>query len=105
MSWTVKDIPNLAGKRAIVTGANSGIGYDTALELARAGAGVVVASRSESKGTAAVSRILAEVPAADVVFEALDLASLASVAGFAERMLRTGQPIDMLITSAPWFTA
>jgi NAD(P)-dependent dehydrogenase (short-subunit alcohol dehydrogenase family) len=98
--WTVRDIPPQAGKLAIVTGANSGIGYDTALELARAGAAVVVASRSEAKGSAAVSRIQAAVPGAEVRFEALDLASLVAVAGFAERILGAGRPVDILVNNA-----
>ena len=56
--WTIADIPSLQGKLAVVTGANSGIGWHTALELARAGAQVILASRTESKGSDAVDRIL-----------------------------------------------
>lgn len=63
--WTAADIPNQAGKTAVVTGANSGIGFHTALELARAGARVVVAVRDEVKGKAAIRRLQAEVPDAD----------------------------------------
>ena len=59
MSWTVADIPSLAGKRAIVTGSNSGIGYEAALALAGAGAETIVAARSREKGEAAVARIKA----------------------------------------------
>ena len=99
-NWTAKDISSQAGRLAIVTGANSGIGFETALELARAGAAVIVASRSEPKGSAAVARVKAAVPGADVRFEALDLASLVSVAGFAERVLAAGRPIDILVNNA-----
>ncbi|HTJ89960.1 MAG TPA: SDR family NAD(P)-dependent oxidoreductase [Acidocella sp.] len=68
--WTIADIPPQAGKFAVVTGANSGIGYDTALELARAGAEVIIASRLAARGEAAVERIKAALPRAHVRFEA-----------------------------------
>jgi NAD(P)-dependent dehydrogenase (short-subunit alcohol dehydrogenase family) len=98
--WNINDIPSQAGKLAIVTGANSGLGYETALELARAGAAVVVASRNAEKGLSAVGRILAAIPAANVTFEALDLASLASVAAFAGRIAAAHASLDMLINNA-----
>jgi NAD(P)-dependent dehydrogenase (short-subunit alcohol dehydrogenase family) len=100
MSWTARDIPSQAGKYAIVTGANSGLGYITALELARAGADVVLAARSETKGLAALARIRAEVAGAKIRFESLDLASLAAVAGFAARIQTAGQPVDILVNNA-----
>jgi NAD(P)-dependent dehydrogenase (short-subunit alcohol dehydrogenase family) len=81
--WTAADIPDLTGRRAVVTGANSGIGYHAALELARHGARVVLAARDPGRGAAAVDRLRAEVPAADVELGALDLADLASVRAFA----------------------
>ena len=59
-NWTAKDIPNLNGKRAIVTGANSGLGFQTARELARAGVEVVLACRSGERGEAAARKILSE---------------------------------------------
>ncbi len=102
--WTVAQIPSVipdqTGRRAIVTGANSGIGYPTALELARRGATVVVASRSVEKGTAAAERINQEIGAARVEFSELDLASLASVRAFAERELARGARLDLLINNA-----
>jgi NAD(P)-dependent dehydrogenase (short-subunit alcohol dehydrogenase family) len=98
--WTPADIPAQTGKIAIVTGANSGIGYPTALELARAGAQVIIAGRSEAKGLAAVSSIKASLPAASAGFELLDLASLASVAAFAGRMHASLPSLDMLINNA-----
>ena len=94
-NWTIKDMPPQAGRLAVVTGANSGIGYETALALANAGARVIVAARSEAKGRAAAQAIggLAE-------WRSLDLASLASVQRFADTLLADGTPIDMLILNA-----
>ncbi|HVE21121.1 MAG TPA: oxidoreductase [Acidocella sp.] len=98
--WTVADIPPQNGKFAIVTGANSGIGYDTALELARAGAEVIVATRDPARGEAAVARIKTAVPHALVRFERLDLASLASVRDFAARMKADHGKLDILVNNA-----
>ncbi len=98
--WTTAEIPSQKGKIVVVTGANSGIGYPTALELARAGARVIIAGRSEAKGLAAVSRIKAEIPAASVSFELLDLASLASVASCAARLNASLPCLDILINNA-----
>lgn len=98
--WSLEKMPAQAGKLAIVTGANSGIGYYTAMELARAGAEVILACRSEAKGNAAVARIMAEIPGAKVKFEALDLASLASVHGFASRIKEAYGALDILVNNA-----
>ena len=98
--FTTDDIPDLTGKLAIVTGANSGTGFETALELARKGTEVVIASRNPAKGQDAVRRIGRAVPTAQVRFEALDLASQASVTAFADRMLAIGRPIDILVNNA-----
>jgi NAD(P)-dependent dehydrogenase (short-subunit alcohol dehydrogenase family) len=98
--WTPADIPSQSGKIVVVTGANSGIGYPTALELARAGAQVIIAGRSEAKGLAAVASIKAKLPAASVSFELLDLASLASVAACAARLNASLPCIDILINNA-----
>ncbi len=100
MSWTVADIPRQAGKLAIVTGANSGIGFETALELARAGAEVILAGRSAQKNQAAMGKILARYSGAVVSFEALDLASLASVTAFAARIKARALKLDLLINNA-----
>ena len=99
-AFTTADIPSQVGKLAIVTGANGGLGYETALALASAGADVVVAARSVAKGSAAVRRIQELHPRADVRLEILDLASLASVADFAGRFLDPGRPIDLLVNNA-----
>ena len=97
--WTVTDIPPQTGKLAVVTGANSGIGWHTALELARAGSEVVLTARSEAKGRDAVERIRRELPQARVRFETLDLANLPSVRAFAERVNREAK-LDLLVNNA-----
>ncbi|MGE0179325.1 MAG: SDR family NAD(P)-dependent oxidoreductase, partial [Sphingomonas sp.] len=100
MGWTVKDMPSLAGKTAIVTGSNSGLGYETALALAGAGAETIVAARSRDKGEAAVARIEAVHPRATARFEPLDLGSLASVSAFAERIAAAHGRLDILVNNA-----
>ncbi len=98
--WTPAAIPDQTGRRAVITGANSGIGYPTALELARRGASVVIASRSPEKGTAAADRINQTLGQPRVEFAPLDLASLASVRAFADRELARDAPLDLLINNA-----
>src|SRR5213593_4197065 len=96
--WTADQIPDQAGRVAVVTGANSGLGLVTARELARAGARVIVACRKTGKGEDAVASIVADAPGADLAVEALDLADLSSVRGFAERF--GAGPLDLLINNA-----
>ena len=98
--WTAKQIPSQQGKRAIVTGGNAGLGYQTARELARAGAQVVLACRSIERGQAAVKTIQAEQPAAQVFVAHLDTSSLDSVRTFADTVLEAGEPVDMLVNNA-----
>jgi NAD(P)-dependent dehydrogenase (short-subunit alcohol dehydrogenase family) len=100
VSFTTADIPSQAGKLAIVTGANSGIGYETALELARAGAQVVLAVRNKEKGLSAALGIAKQIPGAKVIVELLDLASLASIASFAARIAENHAQLDILINNA-----
>jgi NAD(P)-dependent dehydrogenase (short-subunit alcohol dehydrogenase family) len=96
--WTAKDIPDQSGRRAIVTGANSGLGFHTALELVRHGASVVMTARDKSKGDEAVRRVLAEVPDASVELGLLDLADLSSVREFATTY--GAGPVDILVNNA-----
>ena len=99
-NWTPGDIPDQSGRRVIVTGANSGIGWHTAMDLVRAGADVTIASRDESRALAAADRIRAALAGAQVRTDVLDLARLASVRAFAERQLAEARPIDLLINNA-----
>ncbi|MFS8111408.1 SDR family oxidoreductase [Rhizobium jaguaris] len=99
-NWTVKDIPPQADRVAVVTGATSGIGYETAKALAGAGAKVIIASRNERKGAKVLAEIRGATPGADVVFEPLDLASLDSVARAAKRITASVPRIDLLINNA-----
>lgn len=99
-SWGVRDIPAQRGRRVVVTGATGGLGYETALALAGAGAAVVLAGRNAGKGKAAVARILGVHHGADVRFMPLDLASLASVAAFADGLAAEGRPLDLLVNNA-----
>ena len=100
--WTTSDLPPQTGRRALVTGANSGIGFHTALELARKGAEVIMPARTEAKAEEAISRIRKEVPAAKLVPDILDLADLGSVRTFAERFLNrfASASLDLLINNA-----
>ena len=99
--WTERDIPDLGGRTAVVTGANSGLGYQTSLQLAAHGATVVLACRDRGRGEDALARIRAEVPAADVELAELDLADLASVRRFAAtRLERSPAVLDILVNNA-----
>jgi NAD(P)-dependent dehydrogenase (short-subunit alcohol dehydrogenase family) len=97
--WTVAQIPSQTGRSAVVTG-TGGLGFETALALARAGAEVVLAGRSPSKGEASVARIRAEVPQANIRFAELDLGSLTSVAAFAGQMAAEHGSLDLLVNNA-----
>ena len=92
--WTAADIPDQSGRVAVVTGANSGLGLVTARELARAGARVVLASRSAEKGRDAAARIVSAVPGADVSAAILDLADLELGAGVRRDRAGPARPAD-----------
>ncbi len=98
--WTPQQIPAQQDRLAIVTGANSGIGFHTARYLARAGAHVILACRNKNKGDVAMARILTEQPAAKVEVRVLDVADLGSVRQFADEFLAQNQPLDLLINNA-----
>ena len=99
-NWDLQNIPDLTGRLAVVTGANGGLGYETALALAGAGAEVILAGRSDAKGADAVRRIQGSFPKAAVRFERLDLSDLASVAAFAGRLSAAGRPLNILVNNA-----
>lgn len=98
--WTPADLPDLNGKTAIVTGANSGLGLVTTREFARKGALVIMACRNPGKANAAAEQVRSAVPAARLQVEALDLADLRSVSGFAQRVAATQPRIDILCNNA-----
>ncbi len=99
-SWNVTDIPSQAGRRALITGANSGIGYHAALELARKGAHVLLAARDRTRGEAALARLRREAPGSSAELVLLDLASLTGIRSFAEAELAHWKPLDLLIDNA-----
>lgn len=98
--WTAENIPDQGGRIAIVTGANSGIGYETARALAGKGATVILACRNEEKGKTAAHQILSEEPSGAAEFIALDLADLESVHRFAETYAGKHDRLDLLINNA-----
>jgi NAD(P)-dependent dehydrogenase (short-subunit alcohol dehydrogenase family) len=99
-AWTFDDIPDQSGRTAIVTGANTGIGLETARMLAKKGASVVLACRSPEKGEAALRRIQAEKPAGATSLAALDLSDLGSVEAFAAGFAAKHERLDLLINNA-----
>jgi NAD(P)-dependent dehydrogenase (short-subunit alcohol dehydrogenase family) len=98
--WTIANIPPQRGKLAVVTGATGGLGYQTAIRLAQAGAEVVLTGRNEAKGREAVSKIRNQFPDAKISFDVLDLANLASVTDFARRFATAHSSLDLLINNA-----
>jgi NAD(P)-dependent dehydrogenase (short-subunit alcohol dehydrogenase family) len=100
VSWTAADIPDQTGRTAVVTGANGGLGLETARALAAAGAHVVMAARNQDKAAEAVDDIRRGDPDASLEVVALDLGSLASVREAAERILAAHESIDILVNNA-----
>ncbi len=98
--WTAADMPNQEGRLAVVTGANSGIGFEAAVALGRAGAGVILACRSPERGEAALAAAQEEVPEGRFSLARLDLGSLDSVRAFAVSMHQERQRLDLLINNA-----
>jgi NAD(P)-dependent dehydrogenase (short-subunit alcohol dehydrogenase family) len=98
--WTSADIPDQTGRVAIITGANTGLGYETALAPAEHGAHVVLAVRNLDKGKDAAARITAKSPNAEVTLQELDLTSLDSIRAAAEQLRADHDSIDLLINNA-----
>src|SRR5260370_13899298 len=98
--WTSGDVPGQLGGLAVVTGANTGLGLETARVLAARGASVVLAVRDTEKGKAAAARIAGAAPGANVMVQALDLASLDSIRAAADELRARHPRIDLLINTA-----
>lgn len=95
--WTADDVPSIAHRRFVVTGANSGIGFETSVALARRGADVTMACRDPARGAAALARVRAVSGSSSVRVAALDLADLSSIATFARSWFG---PLDVLVNNA-----
>ena len=100
MGFSLDNIPSQAGKKAIVTGANTGLGYETALGLAKVGTTVIMACRNLTKGEAAKAKILSEVSDTEITVIELDLSSLESVRQFAATYREQFETLDLLINNA-----
>jgi 3-oxoacyl-[acyl-carrier protein] reductase len=100
VAWTPADIPNQSGRTAVVTGANGGLGLETARALAAANAHVVMAARNQDKANAAVAEIRDEVPGASLEVVALDLGSQKSVRSAAGLILDAHGKLDILVNNA-----
>jgi NAD(P)-dependent dehydrogenase (short-subunit alcohol dehydrogenase family) len=100
MSWSTHDIPDLSGKRAVITGVTGGLGLQTAIGLARKGADLVVTARDASKAETAVAQILEKAPGSRVDVVALDLADLADVRRATAEVSAAHDRIDILVNNA-----
>lgn len=98
--WTTADIPDQTGRTAVITGANTGLGYETAAALAAKGAHVVLAVRSLDKGKTAADLITSATPGASVALQELDLSSLESIRNGADQLRTQYDSIDLLINNA-----
>ena len=105
--WTLDDIPSQTGRTILITGANSGLGYVTARELARRGVHVVLTARDTARGVGALARLRVELAGASAEVRRLDLADLESAREFARGLVADGVPVDVLVNNAgimmpPW---
>lgn len=98
--WTKENIPDLTGKTALVTGANTGIGYETAKALYEAGARVIITARTAEKAKAALDRLKQADGKGELDFGLLNLASLAQVGTFADEFSGRHRQLDILINNA-----
>ena len=109
MNWTIENMPDLTGKVIIVTGGNSGLGYESVKAFAAKGAEVVLASRSAEKGEEAKTAILMDIPEGKIQVMQLDLGDLGSVKSFAAAFRSAHKKLDVLLNNAgimmtPYFT-
>lgn len=100
MSWGLADIPDQSGRTAVVTGANGGLGLETARALAGAGADVVMAARNQQRAAEAMEQIRSDTPDARLTLVELDLGSLDSVRKASEQILGANQKVDLLVNNA-----
>ncbi|MFT5434478.1 MAG: NAD(P)-dependent dehydrogenase (short-subunit alcohol dehydrogenase family) [Myxococcota bacterium] len=100
MGWTENDITDQSGRTAIITGANSGIGFETARALTKAGAHVVMACRNPERGQAAVAKLVLGQPNAKIELGIVDLSDLSSIREFAAEQLAKHSRLDLLINNA-----
>ena len=100
MSWTTENIKDQSGKIILITGANTGLGFQTALELAKKNAYVILAGRSSDKVNKAIADIIVKVPSAKLEAGIVDLSDLGSVKKFADTILKKHQRLDVLINNA-----
>jgi NAD(P)-dependent dehydrogenase (short-subunit alcohol dehydrogenase family) len=98
--WTINDMPDLRGKNIIVTGGNSGLGYESVKAFAYKGAKVILASRSLEKGEDAKNLIRKEIPEADIIVMSLDLGDLESVRAFASNYRKSYKKLHILLNNA-----
>ncbi|MGB1089026.1 MAG: SDR family NAD(P)-dependent oxidoreductase, partial [Alphaproteobacteria bacterium] len=105
MAFTFDDTPDLSGKVALITGANSGLGLETTKMLARKGARVIMACRNEQKATDAASQVRDAAPNAALDIRQVDLSDLASVEAFANGVLAEENKIDLIINNAGVFAS
>lgn len=109
MNWTIENMPDLSGRTILVTGGNSGLGYESVKAFALKGAEVILASRSTEKGEEAKVAILKDVPGGNIKVMQLDLGDLQSVRNFASAFKHSYQKLDVLLNNAgimmtPYFT-
>ncbi len=100
MNWTAENLASQSGKSFLITGANTGLGFETSLALAKKGAKIFLAGRSEQKLLEAQQRIVSAVPDAQLAIAVLDLNSVDSVKSFAQGFLRDNDALDVLINNA-----
>ncbi len=98
--WTTDDIPDQTGRTDVITGANTGLGYETAAALAAKGAHVVLAVRNLDKGKDAATLITQRIPGASVALQELDLTSLESIHNAADQLRSRHDHIDLLVNNA-----